>query len=62
MPLIVILKILRRNRECGKVQNPRWRPRWHLADTSFKVKYDYLTNEGRNKSNTPILTGDGTIV
>ena len=49
MPLIVILKILR-NQVCGKVPNPRWRPRWRLADTSFKVKYDYLTNEGRNNS------------
>ena len=24
------------------MQNPRWRPRWRLADTSFKVKYDFF--------------------
>ena len=58
MPLIVILKILK-NRVCGKLQNPRWRPRWRLADTSFKIqdtsfKYDFLTNKGRNKCNTSI--------
>ena len=34
------------------MQNSRWRPRWRLSDRSFKDKYVFLTNKGRNKCNT----------